>query len=71
MAALQTLQDGLADQTAAINELAAAISNIPPNGGAGGATEQQVESVAAQVIANNTAIRAQLTLMPSIPKPTT
>lgn len=64
MAALQQLQDGLADQTAAIKELTSAVANISAGGGAGGATEQQVADAATQVTANNAAIRAQVALVP-------
>ncbi len=64
MPALDTLNANLADQTTAINEIATAIKNIPPNGGSGGATEQQVADAAASVAANNVALRAQVDLIP-------
>lgn len=68
MSALNDLTTALTDQTAALNELTTAIAGIPA-GGAGGATEQQVADAATQVAANNTALRAQVALVPKAPAP--
>lgn len=70
MAALDNLNTNLTAQTTAIQDLTAAVSKLPVGGGgAGGATETQVQTAADQVAANTAAVQAQTAAVQAASQP--